>query len=158
MTTSLTAQMISMNQATAALIAKKLTETEGVAYEVVKETKGYRVVKAGKPQTASSPMQFAIDNGIETVKAAMKPALKTPEDAPLVSASTAPAQMLPFGEEFHVTCELRSETPTMIKAAINGEPRAFDKKYLLGWDVDNVAKTVTMKMNSAQAKKWKLVK
>jgi hypothetical protein len=147
---SATAQMISQNQATAAAIAAKLTQTEGVEYSVVKETKGFRVVKTGKP------------------------VLKTPEDAPLVSAVTAPkavanpptgavastAQVLPFGDEYHVTCELRSETPTMIKAAIAGQPRAFEKKYLLGWGVEQAQEgkpaIVTMKMTEAQAKKWKL--
>ena len=47
---SATAQMISQNQATAAAIAAKLTQTEGVEYTVVKETKGFRVVKTGKPK------------------------------------------------------------------------------------------------------------
>ena len=46
---SATAQMISQNQHTAAAIAAKLTQTEGVEYSVVKETKGFRVVKSGKP-------------------------------------------------------------------------------------------------------------
>ena len=149
---SATAQMISQNQATAAAIAAKLTQTEGVEYSVVKETKGFRVVKTGKPaKTASSPMQFAIDNGIETVKAAIQPP-PAPEGQK--------AQVLPFGSEFHVTCELRSETPTMIKAAIEGKPRAFEKKYLLGWGVEQAQEgkpaTITMKMSAEQAKKWKL--
>ena len=65
---SATAQMISQNQHTAAAIAAKVTQTEGVEYSVVKETKGFRVVKTGKPTLA----------------------MKMLVDAPLVSASTAP--------------------------------------------------------------------
>ena len=160
---SATAQMISQNQHTAAAIAAKLTQTEGVEYSGVKETKGFRVVKTGKPTLA----------------------MKMLEDAPLVSASTAPklkpkmtntaispnnviepspigqpAQVLPFGSDFQVTCELRSETPTLIKAAIEGKPRAYEKKLLLGWGVeqsqDGKPAIVTMKMSAEQAKKWKL--
>ena len=158
---SATAQMISQNQHTAAAIAAKLTQTEGVEYTVVKETKGFRVVKTGKPTLA----------------------MKMLEDAPLVSASTAPkpkmtdtgvspnnviepspigqpAQVLPFGSDFQVTCELRSETPTMIKAMIAGQPRAFEKKHLTGWTVTQAnagnPATVVLKMSAAQAKKWKL--
>ena len=156
---SATAQMISQNQATAAAIAAKLTQTEGVEYSVVKETKGFRVVKTGKP--AKVDTLKALDDAQAKVLAAQKAnpnpdfvtLKKKPEDAPK-------AQVLPFGSEFHVTCELRSETPTMIKAAIEGKPRAFEKKYLLGWGVeqsqDGKPATITMKMTADQAKKWKL--
>jgi len=147
---SATAQMISQNQHTAAAIAAKLTQTEGVEYSVVKETKGFRVVKTGKPTLA----------------------MKMLEDAPLVSASTAPKltdtavspndviDPSPMEDSFQFSCELRSETPTMIKAMIGGQPRAFEKKHLVGWAVTQAnagnPATVVIKMSTAQAKKWKL--
>ena len=64
------------------------------------------------------------------------------------------------GDVCQFQCELRSETPTMIKAMIAGQPRAFEKKYLTGWTVTQAnagnPATVVMKMSPEQAKKWKL--
>jgi hypothetical protein len=181
--------MISQNHATAAAIAAKLTQTEGVEYSVVKETKGFRVVKTGKPKAEKVD---ALKTAVSNLQEAKKPFLKAHADLQAAIAdvkqptnehtgTNAPkftdtavspnnvidptpigqkAQVLPFGNAFQVTCELRSETPTMIKAMIEGKPRAFEKKLLLGWGVElshnGHPAVVTMKMSAEQAKKWKL--
>jgi hypothetical protein len=66
----------------------------------------------------------------------------------------------PIGDVYQFSCELRSETPTMIRAMIGGQLRALEKKHLVGWNVTQAnagnPATVVMKMSATQAKRWKL--
>jgi hypothetical protein len=155
--------MISTSQATAALIAKKLTETEGVQYDVVKEPKGYRVVQIGKKYLAPDQLKQVTDAIMAGDKKTIQQIadangglhfspktqtsnpvnLHTNTDAPKPGVQkiadklvTTAEQVAPTAYTYTVTCELRKETATMIQATIAGQPRAFDKKHLYGWAVE----------------------
>jgi hypothetical protein len=172
---STTAQMISTNQAWAAMMAKKLSEVEGVPYEIVKEAKGYRVVavKAAAPAKLDPKLanSKALADALKTTIAEMTGKLKQagmPSEA--VDALGGVAAVIKTLDppvihnkidqsDAYMTFqfELRKSTPTMLQVVVNGQPRAFDKAHLLDWShKGGASKLVTLKMTPAQAKKWKL--
>ena len=161
---SATAEMLYAKEAYAGMIAQKLSDTEGVPYKVVKETKGYRVIAAGGKSaptigTSTAPHILA--------KAGLKLKTATPAKAfvqnlaDAVEKKTVAAILDQSQGVFHLNCVLEKETPTMIFTLIDGVKRVFGKSDLIGWDVTkdeefNVKK-VSLRMTPDKAKKWKLL-